>query len=107
MIEVFRNQDYTTVALIQGVLESEGIATELRNQNVATMTTSIPIPDMFPNLRVFHDADAERAQQIIHAYFANAAQELPCWTCPTCEQENDGNFAECWSCQTPAPDLKT
>ena len=103
MIEVFRNQDYTIVALIQGVLESEGIATQLRNQNLATMTTSIPIPDMFPNLRVFHDADAERARQIIHEYFSTPSEDLPSWNCPTCGQGNDGNFAECWSCQSPAP----
>jgi hypothetical protein len=27
------------------------------------------------------------------------AEELPVWICPTCHEENPGNFEECWKCQ--------
>jgi len=105
MIEVYRNRDYAIVGLIDGLLQSEGIATLLRNRNAVSMTTEIPIPVMFPNICVFNPDDAPRAREIIQAYFesSEADSEKAPWHCPKCDQPNEGNFSECWSCQSNRP----
>lgn len=105
MIEVYRERDYSTVALIQGILENNGIHTMMRNGNAVTMTTEVPIPVMFPNICVFNHQDAAAAHEIIHGYFTAPAQQTTTddWTCPNCQQPNEAPFSECWSCQTERP----
>ena len=65
MTELFRERDYTRVGYFQTVLESEGIATFVRNQDLVTMTTDVPIPDMFPALCILKESDYERAMEIL------------------------------------------
>ena len=105
MIEIFRHHDFSKVGLYQGILENAGIETVLRNRNSVTMTTSIPIPSMYPNICVHSEEDAVRAKEILAAY-AGASPEgsAPVWECPVCGETNEGNFSECWSCQADSPE---
>lgn len=53
------------VGLYDSLLQSAGIKTFIRNWNSITFTTEVPIPDMFPNICVFTEQDAEAAREII------------------------------------------
>ncbi|MEN8662261.1 MAG: putative signal transducing protein [Lentimonas sp.] len=105
MIEVYSDLDFTKVGLYQGLLESAGIDTVLRNRNSVSMTTSVPIPSMYPNICVYTEADALKAQEVFEAYqkAAHDKGDQVDWTCEQCGEKNEGNFSECWSCQTDAP----
>ena len=106
MIEIYRDPDFSKVGLYQGILEDAGIETELRNRNSVTMTTSIPIPSMYPNLCVYSEEDAVRAKEILTAYAETADAVVgPDWVCAVCGETNEGNFTECWSCQADAPEI--
>ncbi len=103
MIEVYRNRDFALVGLVDGILQAEGIATVIRNRNAVTMTTEIPIPVMFPNVCVLHESDAASARAIIQAYLENESiKDSSPWTCLECGESNEGQFSECWQCQTEA-----
>lgn len=65
MKELFRERHYTIVGYYQSVLEAEGIRTFVRNQDLVTMTTGFPIPDMFPALCVLNEGDYSRASEIL------------------------------------------
>lgn len=65
MKEIYRERDYTRVGYFQSVLEAEGVETMVRNRDLGTMVTGVPIPDMYPALCVLNDADYVRAREIL------------------------------------------
>ncbi len=99
MKPVFRERDYTRVALLQSVLEAKGIQTFVRNQYSSTQIIGFPNPAFFPALCVVNDEDYEEARQILKDYLnedgEKASLELPC---PACGERNPGNFEICWNC---------
>lgn len=100
MKELFRERDFTRVGYYESVLESEGIATIVRNKHL-TMSglTEIPIPEFFPALCVMDDRDYPRAMEIIRLRIAENAKGADLEIeCPTCGEANPGNFDICWSC---------
>ncbi len=104
MHEVYRNWDSARVGLLNGVLQSSGIPTILRNWTGSNIT-EIPIPAMFPNICVMNAEDIEPARELIKAYLEAPAIRGPEWTCPACGETNEANFTECWACQTEQPGL--
>ncbi len=100
MKELFRERDFTKVGYFQSVLETEGIATIVKNQHL-TMSglTEIPIPEFYPALCVMHDEDYPAAMEIIRRRITenavNADAEV---NCHACGETNPGNFDVCWSC---------
>jgi hypothetical protein len=105
--ELFRERDFTIVGYYQTVLEGEGIATFVRNQDLTTIMTEVPIPDFFPALCVMNDEDFDAATAIIKSHLAPAsgAVATAAWICPSCGEENPGTFEVCWGCgKSPEPD---
>lgn len=100
MKELFRERDFTKVGYYQSVLESEGIATIVRNKHL-TMSglTEIPIPEFFPALCVMEDSDYDRAMEIIRLSLTENSKGVELEIeCPACGETNPGNFDFCWSC---------
>ena len=75
MKELFRERDYTRIGFYQSMLESEGIPTFVRNQDLVTMTTDIPIPEFFPALCVVNDEDYEVALEVLRSHVEAVAEE--------------------------------
>lgn len=65
MKELYREPDFSVIGFHQSILEAEGIATHVRNRDLGTMTTEVPLPDMFPALCVVVDDDYGRAMEIL------------------------------------------
>ena len=108
MIEIYRDHDFSKVGLYQGILEDAGIETLLRNRNSVTMTTSVPIPSMYPNICVHTPEDASRARELLAVYAESAESASSVvaadWECVLCGEGNEGNFTECWSCLADCPE---
>ena len=105
MYEVFRDWDSAKVGLVDQLLKSEGFNTVLRNWTGSNIT-EVPIPDLFPNVCVLNHDDFVRARQILTDYFQAPPQAMEEWECPKCQEQVDGIFTECWSCQAPKEDPK-
>ena len=100
MTELFRNRDKATVGHFQSLLESEGIQTFVRNQELAS--TALPLAEFTPALCVVNDEDTERAVEMIRGYLeAKPAEASADLVCPQCGETCPGNFANCWSCDAP------
>ena len=100
MIELLRHHDFTRIGYFQSILESEGIATHVRNQHLTMAGLSeIPIPEFYPALCIVHESDKERALQILRerneANQTGSDSEI---RCSHCAEPNPGNFEICWSC---------
>lgn len=103
MKELFRESDFTRVAILQSLLEAESIPTFIRNQDLSSCgPVGFPIPEFYPALCVVNDEDFAAAVTIIRASLLAsqhaADSEIPC---PACNAMNPGNFRLCWSCDAP------
>ena len=85
-----------TINHYKNLLASEGIPTEVRNQHLGSIMGEMPFFETWPQLWVINDLDFDRARQLIES----ADEESPTapWTCDKCGEENEGQFAACWSC---------
>ena len=85
---------------IRNVLEQHDIASTVRNDKLYSVAGELPVTECLPEVWVSHNADAERAEQIVHDLNFNE-EELPDWKCTACSEDNAGNFTICWNCQKP------
>ena len=101
---VFENIDFTIVGHMRSLLESEGIACDIRNAGSAGLAGEIPYTQVYPELWVLDNNDESRARAIIGDYRDKeiATPKAPDWTCPKCGETVDGIYTECWNCGTPA-----
>ena len=102
---IFEHIDFTIVGHMQTILNSAGIATDLRNAGAAGLAGEVPYTQVYPELWILNNADEERARAIIRDYREkDAATPIgPDWKCPNCGESVEGQFAECWNCGSPSP----
>ena len=101
MKKVFTADNLVTVAHYRNVLESEGIRTEIRNQNLGGVLGEVPFTEVWPQLWV-KPLDAQRALEIIEAARSEPVAGDP-WRCSGCGADNEPQFAACWQCGQPDP----
>ncbi len=65
MIKVFEDFDITLVGHYQSVLESNGIATYMKNQFGTSGAGELPFIEVIPQLWILNDSDAGRAKDLI------------------------------------------
>ena len=87
------------VAHIRNLLEAEGIACHVRNEFLSAGAGELPPTEVWPEVWVVEDTQAERAQRLIaEATKDSGAEPAQPWRCHACAEELDGNFAQCWKC---------
>ena len=86
-----------TINHYRNLLQSEGIACEIRNEHLGSILGEMPFPEVWPQLWVRNDLDYDRALQLISE---DASAESPgsSWRCKRCGEDNEGQFAACWNC---------
>ncbi len=102
---VFDHIDFTVVGHLQGLLEAEGIRTEIRNEAGSGAAGELPFTQVYPELWILDNRDEARAKALIQGYRdeAAAAPVGPDWICPGCGEKVDGVFSSCWNCGTATP----
>ncbi len=84
----------------QNLLAAEGIKTEIRNQHLGGIMGEMPVFETWPQLWIVNDLDFDRATQLIES-IEDEPIGAP-WRCPKCGEQNEGQFAACWYCETSA-----
>ena len=81
----------------KNVLETEGIACQIRNQHLGSIVGEMPFPEVWPELWVCNDIDFDRAEQLLGDAMT---EESPAsdWVCKNCGESNERQFAVCWNC---------
>ncbi len=86
-----------TINHYKNLLESEGIAGEIRNAILGGIAGEMPLDQVWPELWVVNDLHYDRAKELIGEAIVNESPKEP-WTCRNCGEENEGQFAACWNC---------
>lgn len=97
MHKVYENFDLSRVGRMQSLLESNGIATFVKNQYSSGALGEIPFVEICPQLYVLEAGDVERALALLQVDLPreNRASD---WVCPECGIDIEGQFENCWKC---------
>jgi hypothetical protein len=86
---------WTDVGLVNGLLESEGIATTVTEARNVRRNT-------WRAIQVLNEAQVARAREIVAHYLAGEPLIDPksyrSWRCRACNELVEGQFQECWKC---------
>jgi hypothetical protein len=80
----------------QNLLEHAGVPCIIKNRELGGGIGDLPVFDCSPEIWVL-DADAEKAEAVIRDSVRPAAKAA-LWRCPRCGEDNEPQFAVCWSC---------
>lgn len=83
--------------LVKHALAQEGIAAEVRGENLSTLAGAIPVRDAQPTVWVAA-SDRDAAERVL-ARLQGPELVHPEWTCPHCGETNPPSFAVCWKCE--------
>ena len=104
MIKVFEDFDVTLVGHYQSVLESNDIATYMKNQFGTSGAGELPFVEVVPQLWVLNEADADRAKVLIQElHDPESQQQVQAWLCPECSTPQEAAFTHCWKCSSARP----
>ena len=95
--KVYTSENSLNVNHCRGLLESEGIACEVRNQVMAGAVGGIPVNEVWPEVWVA-ESDYDRSRKIVHRMTAPVELVGPAWTCNDCGEELAVQFTQCWNC---------
>ena len=104
MIKVFEDFDIMLVGHYQSILESNDIATFMKNQFGTSGAGELPFVEVVPQLWVLNEDDAPRARALIKALDEDTGTEsLQDWDCPGCGTRLEAAFTQCWKCSVSRP----
>jgi hypothetical protein len=83
--------------LIADRLNQAGIKAHVFNEHTASIVGDVPPDVAQPQVWLARDSDRERAEVLLRAIEAEAAQGGS-HRCPACGEESPGNFDLCWNC---------
>lgn len=90
--------------LVMGILESEGIVSEVRGEALSWALGEIPITmDSLPSVWVLDDSQADRAATLVIRYEQEQAPLQTTgwqWRCLECGEMIEPQFTSCWQCGT-------
>jgi hypothetical protein len=95
--KVFTAANLPEAHLLADWLADRGVRARLFNTNASSLAGEIPIDATLPQIWVERAEDAERARELIDAYFRARVVGAP-MRCPRCGEENPASFELCWSC---------
>jgi len=88
------------IAHLRNVLQSAGIACQIRNDRLSGALGEIPFVDCWPELWLEDERDALRAKALIDEEL-RPSERRDDWTCPHCGETIEGQFSDCWRCSLP------
>lgn len=95
--------DFSRVGHFKSVLDDEGIRTFIKNANASSLMGEVPYTEVWPEIWVLNDHDAERAGVLINELERSRVEHVAPWLCPECETYVEDGFSECWNCGHSQP----
>lgn len=96
-LHTFTLADRAEAGLLKELLEGEGIACLLRNEQLFAALGEIPFLECFPELWVVDDEVWPRARLLLDSWL-KGADNADSWRCPSCGESLEGQFGACWQC---------
>lgn len=95
-LHTFCLADRAEAGLLKELLEREGVACLIRNEQLFAALGEIPFLECSPELWVIDDEVWPRAKALLNSWFKK--EEGADWSCSACGEELEGQFGACWKC---------
>ena len=96
MTKVFTAQHPAEAHLIKGVLDGQGIPSEVRRESLFGARGEISFVETLPEVWVLNDDQAEEATEVIRGQ--TTAADKQSWQCSNCGETVEPQFTACWKC---------
>jgi hypothetical protein len=96
-VVVFSTFNSAEAHLVMGLLESRGIAAEVRDQLAGILGDLPTTPQNLPSVWVA-ERDAAVADAIVREFQGRRVENGEAWRCPGCGETIDAQFTACWRC---------
>jgi len=97
MKRVWSGSSLPDTAHFANLLEQAGVACVIKNRELGGGIGDLPVFDAAPEIWVLDDAAADNAAAVIRDS-VRLATGAALWACRRCGEDNEPQFAECWSC---------
>lgn len=97
-LRVFNFWERAQAAMLREILEKEGIACLLRNEELSVAHGEIPFLECSPELWVIDDEVFPRARMLLDGWLKSEETPSEPWVCPDCGEQLEGQFGACWKC---------
>lgn len=106
MRRIFTANNPTEAELVRGILESAGIAAEVRGTDLWMARGEVPVTaDTAPAVWIEDEGRAEEAAALLAALNKDRPPVQGAgWTCPKCGEASEPPFTECWKCGAERPE---
>ena len=98
MKKVTSADSLVTISHYKNILVTEGIPAFLKNEHLGSIMGDMPFQEVWPELWIENDLDYDRALQLKEKKKIVDESPSASWKCAKCGEENEGQFAACWSC---------
>jgi hypothetical protein len=99
MKRVFSGINLADTTHLKNLLEHSGIGSFIKHAYLGSAVGELPVFDVSPEVWVFEDSDAPRAEAVIReALRPQATPGAQPWRCAQCDEINEQQFAACWRC---------
>ena len=104
-MKVFVAQNPTEAHFLRGLLESNGIPSEVRHEALFGVRGEIPFTEAFPEIWVANDNQVGEALKVLHkrSTETNNVDEGQPWRCANCGETVEPQFTACWQCNADKP----
>ncbi len=100
MKTVYSASNLALVSIFKSILEENGISCRIKNEFLGTGAGELPHIECWPQLCVA-DNDFIDAKRIVDE--ALSEKNFTPWKCPSCGEDIEGQFSECWNCGKSRP----
>jgi hypothetical protein len=99
MKRVWSGSPLHDTAHLKNLLEQAGIGCFIKNGHLGGALGDLPFLDCAPELWVLRDEQAARAAAVLREALRPEPRGLgTLWRCGRCGEDNEAQFAACWSC---------
>ncbi|WP_444997775.1 putative signal transducing protein [Aliikangiella sp. IMCC44359] len=82
----------------KNILEINDIPCFIKNELIQSAVGEVPAGIFWPELWVYDESNIQVATDLIKQICE--LKGLPDWFCPSCGEDNSGNFKICWQCNS-------
>jgi hypothetical protein len=102
MRQVYRARAVPEAHLVKGYLESAGITVVVSGEDIAGLQGLLPVGSETSPAVWVADQDYTQAEALVATFLQepSALAGATHWRCPTCGEDLEPQFTECWQCGT-------
>ncbi len=97
-VQVYEGENPLDAHLVASYLRANGLHPQVVNDQLwAVAVEVLTTPGVLPAVQV-PAVEADTARSLIEQWQRETPAEHELWRCPSCQEDNEARFSQCWRC---------